>query len=603
MKKTFGILLALMCFVAVNAKELYLVGTATPAVWKKGEIRKQTQLVETFEGSNVFVYIGNLPGNPGYTSGMAEKRFKIVDGLESWVGYRAEQPYTDITDKVGAVIARPADNNTYPDNFWFVRETGTYKVTVDLNTNKIHCFKYNAPSLVDNVYQITNFNELIWFSDKVSDGTLAEADATLSANLNQGEQIYTPIGTLDHPYKGTFDGGFHTITLNLDNPAFENQGIFGVLTDGAEIKNLTAAGNIKGKKYVGGIAGSAVNKGIVIFTNCANNASITAVEINAGGILGVNMENNASINMTNCYNVGEITSDKESGAISGWLGVTALLKNCYNIGKVLTTEGISDEFARHNGATFTNCYYAESSATTAQEDEDVVMVSDDEVKNGALCFYLGEPFGQTLNTDNYPMIGATHKKVYGNNGDVYSNYGVTIDENLYAAIVAPVALTFENNDLKAYGAKALKSHVLLIPALTVPEGAKIIVHAETAGEYALSVFTGAGFPEIENELKVAAEEITAAGTEFVLGSNESEKGFVKSTVGNVITTGTCYLTITDASNDFYPFTLDPNEGPITSINVIETLEKGGKIFNLNGQELAKPVKGVNIINGKKVLVK
>lgn len=139
MKKTFLLLFALVCCMAVNATELYLVGTATPAVWKTGYIRKQTQLIETSEGSNVFVWEGNLPGNPNYTSGMAQYRFKIVNSISGWAGYRAESQYTDITNKTGAIIERPVDSSSYPDNFWFVMASGKYKITVDLNENTISC--------------------------------------------------------------------------------------------------------------------------------------------------------------------------------------------------------------------------------------------------------------------------------------------------------------------------------------------------------------------------------------------------------------------------------------------------------------------------------
>ena len=43
----------------------------------------------------------------------------------------------------------------------------------------------------------------------------------------------------------------------------------------------------------------------------------------------------------------------------------------------------------------------------------------------------------------------------------------------------------------------------------------------------------------------------------------------------------------------------------TGIKTVEhvSAEQAAEIFNLAGQRLSKPVKGINIINGKKVLVK
>ena len=46
-----------------------------------------------------------------------------------------------------------------------------------------------------------------------------------------------------------------------------------------------------------------------------------------------------------------------------------------------------------------------------------------------------------------------------------------------------------------------------------------------------------------------------------------------------------------------------DEPVVTGLQTVKAAAENGTIFNLGGQRLAKPVKGLNIINGKKVVIK
>jgi hypothetical protein len=47
------------------------------------------------------------------------------------------------------------------------------------------------------------------------------------------------------------------------------------------------------------------------------------------------------------------------------------------------------------------------------------------------------------------------------------------------------------------------------------------------------------------------------------------------------------------------------DGEITGIEAIEGMKnvENGKFYNLNGQQVAQPTKGLYIVNGRKVVVK
>lgn len=92
-------------------------------------------------------------------------------------------------------------------------------------------------------YQISTADELRWFANQVNSGSTA-AWATLTADINLGEEAWTPIGNYSAStslmYTGTFDGAGHTISnLTVDNSSADYQGFVGRLGSGGAIQNLT----------------------------------------------------------------------------------------------------------------------------------------------------------------------------------------------------------------------------------------------------------------------------------------------------------------------------------------------------------------------------
>ena len=256
--------------------------------------------------------------------------------------------------------------------------------------------------VVEGVFQLKNAGNLLWWAQYVNAGH-ADANAILTADADLSAVKYTPAGTPENRYVGTFNGQGHSVTLALNNPEINYQGLFGVATDGATIKNVVVKGSVTGKNYVGGIVGgsngSADDKTLSII-NCGNEATITSTEANGAGIIGVNMSGAAHFYISNCYNVGNVTSARESGAITGWTGGDkSTIENTYNIGVVKNGADISTDFVR-GGGNLVNTYN--------------LSTNDAKVASGELAYLLGEAFGQTIGTDAYPILGG--KKVYALGG-------------------------------------------------------------------------------------------------------------------------------------------------------------------------------------------
>ncbi len=147
---------------------------------------------------------------------------------------------------------------------------------------------------------------------------------------------WTPIGTEDAPFKGTFNGNGHTISgIYINKQNEDNQGLFGVIED-STIENLTVSGSITGKANLGGIA--AIVNGKTKISNCNNICNIMGNSC-LGGIIGKTGEN-PNIIIYKCSNKGDLNGKGEDnenwctiGGIAGFMANTTI-SYCYNEGNV-----------------------------------------------------------------------------------------------------------------------------------------------------------------------------------------------------------------------------------------------------------------------------
>ena len=179
----------------------------------------------------------------------------------------------------------------------------------------------------------------------------------MMGNIDLAGIDWTPIGSSDSPFKGTFDGnGFSIENLNIttDDPFAENLGFFAV-TDGATIKdvdfkdakvtsfgyelddgsviyltdnvgivagtsrgtrfsNVTASGEVNGFDNIGGIVGYVDDcKGKdSSFDNVHTNVKIDG-EYYTGGIIGNISDNGGNLKITNCSSKGDLNVDFMGG--------------------------------------------------------------------------------------------------------------------------------------------------------------------------------------------------------------------------------------------------------------------------------------------------
>ena len=150
---------------------------------------------------------------------------------------------------------------------------------------------------------------LRYFANQVNNSNTYEGKTVTLADDIELTETWTPAGYYhangSMVFKGTFDGGGHTVRLN----AGSSGGFFGA-TAGATIKNLTVAGNITSEQllYIGGIVGH----GSADISDCTYKGNINASTTNVGGIAG-----SGSFTITNCNVVGDISGSNWVGGITG----------------------------------------------------------------------------------------------------------------------------------------------------------------------------------------------------------------------------------------------------------------------------------------------
>ena len=416
----------------------------------------------------------------------------------------------------------------------------------------------------DGYYEIADNKQMRWFAAFVKNGN-AVANARLTADIDMTDiKDYEPIGTDDVQYKGTFDGQTHTVTLNLTDDTKNGQGIFGTLTGGATISNLTSAGTIKGAYNVGGIAGLTRGNGDVKFINCGNQAEVTATSKNAGGILGVDMMSAAKITMTNVYSVGAIKGANENGGLSGWAGDGPNISNAYSISEVEGSN--SSSFIRSNGMNGNNTFGKD-------------QITDEMLASGELCYKLGAAFGQLIGTDNYPVFGSAPVNYVGEAG--------------YATLYDTTTGYTLNGDVKAYVANLKETWLELTEIENVPVGTPVILK----GGYYNKTAADLAAINVANDLKGTDADTEANGTMYILAKPEGEEvGFYKAE--GTIPAGKAYYQSPSNVKAFY-FDFAGDATGIENLNNQNTLNT--PIYNLAGQRVNKMQKGINIVNGKKVL--
>ena len=223
---------------------------------------------------------------------------------------------------------------------------------------------YAEPTKEGEWYVIDSVDDLYWLAsaskyvkakltaDITINSSVLDDDGNLISNPNLTS--WKPIGTsYNSSFKGTFDGGGHTISGLYFNDSKKNYvGLFGYVGEGGTVKNVTITDSyVSGSRCVGGICGN--NNGIV--QDCTSGCTVKGTDDFTGGICGFN--NFGSLK--NCHNTGKVSGNTDVGGVCGY-NEYGILQESYNTGEVSGNTYVGGVCGRNpggtHGGTVKRCY-------------------------------------------------------------------------------------------------------------------------------------------------------------------------------------------------------------------------------------------------------
>ena len=402
--------------ITVTAWWPYTAGETTPPAVK---VKANQSAQKDFEGSDLIVADGQTVtyGSPtlrfthrtarvtivltDYTEGLASVQLTGLstegDNPDIIVPYdKGSNTYTAIVAPQSMAAGTTFITCTFTNGKTFVYKMknatdwqagGEYTYTVSLAAAKD--LGYTIES--DGTYTVTSADGLMNVAELVNGGK-SDINITLDTDIDLTGKDWTPIGTgYDNSYKGTFDGGGHTITGLTFTTNDKYAGLFGWLNKAGTVKNVvmegvqitsnqiyggsiggvagyswgtiencSVSGSVSGTVYVGGVVGAQIDGSI---TGCSSSATVKGT-VDVGGVAG---QTNSSATLTACYATGNVIIEIDpvknisGGGLVGFNGGNGVLA-CYATGNVTSTGSSTGNvhifgLLGDNYTTVTACYW------------------------------------------------------------------------------------------------------------------------------------------------------------------------------------------------------------------------------------------------------
>lgn len=270
----------------------------------------------------------------------------------------------------------------------------------------------------------------------------------------------------------------------------------------------------------------------------------------------------------------------------------------------MTTFTIELDYAKKVITTTTSCAFRGDGNMTTNTHE-VPMQNT----NPLATFTIGSAYDnmdRRCQFDNLLIITTKAEEV-----PAFQTVSITGAKGL-ATYTPSVALDFTNaQDIAAYTATVSGTTVNLTRTNTVAAGEGVLIRSLNGGPVSedIPVAATAVEPTADNMFVGVLEEIAQLPSEdgdytnFILNNNGANGSGFYLANNKTVAAGKAYLCVpTESAAKISFFSLD---GSITGIEGVEAeAAEGEKVYyNLNGQRVANPSKGLYIVGGKKVIVK
>ena len=399
--------------ITVTAWWPYTAGETTPPAVK---VKANQSTQKDFEGSDLIVADGQTVtyGSPtlrfthrtarvtivltDYTEGLASVQLTGLstegDNPDIIVPYdKGSNTYTALVAPQSVAAGTAFITCTFTNGKTFVYKMknatdwqagGEYTYTVSLAAAKD--LGYTIES--NGSYTVTSADGLMNVAELVNGGK-TDINITLDKNIDLTGKGWTPIGTsFDNSYKGTFDGGGHTIKGLTVTTNDQFVGLFGYLDRAGTVKNVVMEGIQITSNHMFGCTGGVVGYSWGTIENCSVSGSVSGTDC-VGGVVGsqkagsiIGCSSSATVKgkhyvggvagekwgtMTACYATGNVTIEIDpikkiyGGGLVGFNGGNGVCA-CYATGNVTSTGSSTGNvhifgLLGDNYTTVTACYW------------------------------------------------------------------------------------------------------------------------------------------------------------------------------------------------------------------------------------------------------
>ena len=372
------------------------------------------------------------------------------------------------------------------------------------------------------------------------------------------------------------------------------------------LTNCTNTGDItvqnstyNSNQQCGGIVACSV--GQLTLEKCLNTGTITAEKCLGGMVGQVNNVTDKPHSFIDCLNTGHIiqprTIDFAShtqpykdrvGSMIGvlWQSYGVIVANCCNLGTVtIGGEDTAKPYAAHfnqGSRTVTNCYDINGDL------QSFTAITSEQVASGALCYNLNGDqseivWYQTIGTDTYPVFATSSEQVLYVGAAGYTTfYDASKGWEL-------------NGDATANIGTLNGDYLHLEPITDIPAGTAVVIKGSYYNKVSKATPTAT---TSSNVLLGSDGTVTGGEGIYALAKMGEDVGFYP--VGSEVTIpeGKAYLDISGSSVKAFLFDNLTGIGHVQEFNGSKAQDV---IFDLSGRRVEKAVKGLYIVNGKKVL--
>lgn len=453
------------------------------------------------------------------------------------------------------------------------------------------------------------------------------ANFTAKTDLNVGDQV-TVFGTLKKYVSGSnttpeFDAGSQLLSyeatgaptpaINASNVTIDSEATSGEITytiDNPTAASLTAA--VKEGDWISNVQVNATNSKVTFsVTQNDGEQRIGYITLSYEGATSKDVK----VTQKASYGIAKLPFAFDGGKadVETTLGLTHTgLGSDYSYSPKLKFDGAGDELIlkiNDNPSVLT----FDIKGNSFSEGTFTVQTSADGVTYTDLKSYteLGTVSHETLDlASTVRYIKWIYTSKSGGNvalGRIGVNCdAVTIPEAGYATYCNATTKAVSFARVTAYKVSNVGATSVTLEEITeAPANTPVILNG-AAGTYALDIIASASAVGT-NKLNVSDGNATTddANTVYALAAKGEPAvvGFYKVKAGVKVPAGKCYLSVAVTSApEYLGF---GGDGNTTSVNDVRSkMEEGrGEFYNLAGQRVAQPTKGLYIVNGKKYIVK